>query len=73
MWRIASPVPDRESPDVEGWIRLRVEFGDAEEARFVVLGLGSGVDVIEPVSLRDHVAEDVAALIARAGMSDPVS
>jgi predicted DNA-binding transcriptional regulator YafY len=65
MWRSASPAQAAEAPDAEGWITLRVQFDDEEQACFVVLGLGPRVDVIGPASLRDRVAADVAATIAR--------
>jgi predicted DNA-binding transcriptional regulator YafY len=44
---------------------LRVEFHHEDEARFVVLGLGPRVDVIEPAELRERVDKDVAAAHAR--------
>src|SRR6185295_15823927 len=63
MWR-AGPPDGR--PDAEGWFTRVVSFDDEEQACFVVLGLGPRVDVIEPRSLRDRVAADVAAVAARA-------
>ncbi len=66
MWRSAGEVPAPEVPDGEGWITRRVQFDDEEQARFVVLGLGPQVEVIEPESLRDRVAEDAAAILRRA-------
>src|SRR6266852_5402847 len=55
--------------DVEGWVTLTVQFDHEDEACFVVLGLGSRVEVIEPVSLRDRVAVEVDKLIERRRMS----
>ena len=46
-------------------VALCVDFDDADEACFVVLGLGAGVEVIEPADLRDRVAANVAAMYAR--------
>jgi predicted DNA-binding transcriptional regulator YafY len=42
-----------------------VDFSDEAEARFIVLGLGAGVEVVEPVHLRDQVAAEIAAMAAR--------
>jgi predicted DNA-binding transcriptional regulator YafY len=64
-WWSVSPLPDRPLPDPDGWLTLLVQFEDEEQACFIVLGLGSRVDVIEPESLRTRVAADHAALIAR--------
>ena len=38
-------------------------FENSEEARFVALGLGARVQVLEPVSLRDQVREEMVAAI----------
>jgi predicted DNA-binding transcriptional regulator YafY len=63
-WQSASPL-EPEAPDAEGWITLRVQFEHEDEARFMVLGLGSRVEVIEPESLRARVAAEVQKVIAR--------
>jgi predicted DNA-binding transcriptional regulator YafY len=52
-----------DAPD--GWTTLRVHFDDEEEARFVVLGFGPRVEVIEPASLRDRVWADVTSVMER--------
>jgi predicted DNA-binding transcriptional regulator YafY len=72
-WRTTSPLPATQGSDPEGWVVLRVQFDDEEQARFFVLGLGPRVDVIEPESLRDRVAADLAAAMARTAArgSDP--
>jgi predicted DNA-binding transcriptional regulator YafY len=70
MWRISSPVQELEDPDAEGWITLRVQFEQEEEACFVALGLGARVEVIEPASLRDRVAAEVTRVIERRRKTD---
>ena len=64
-WQIASPTEPLPSPDADGWITLHVQFDHEGEARFLVLGLGSRVEVVEPASLRDRVAAEVAKVNAR--------
>lgn len=64
-WRMCSPVQAGELPDASGWMTLRVQFEDEEQARFIVLGFGPAADVIDPASLRDRVAADVAVLAKR--------
>jgi len=54
-----------------GWVTLRVQFDREDEACFVVLGLGPRVDVMEPASLRDRVAADAAAVLARLSEGTP--
>lgn len=61
MWHVASPI----QTNADGWVTLRVQFSDAEHARFIVLGLGPRVDVMEPETLREHVAADAAAVVER--------
>jgi len=74
-WRITSPVPEAELPagdtGSEGWVALRVQFDHEDEARFFALGLGPHVDVIDPPSLRDRVAADAAAVVARTRSAPP--
>src|SRR5712692_1028234 len=64
-WHVVTPAQSGEGPDAEGWVTLRVQFNDEDQACFVVLGLGPRVDVIDPASLRDRVAADVAATVER--------
>jgi predicted DNA-binding transcriptional regulator YafY len=64
-WRAGSIVEAAEGGDPDGWIRLRVPFDHPGEACFVVLGLGPRVEVIAPASLRERVAAEAAAVVAR--------
>jgi predicted DNA-binding transcriptional regulator YafY len=61
LWHVAKEL----HADPEGWVTLRVQFADAEQARYIVLGLGPRADVIEPPELRERVASDAAAVVAR--------
>ena len=63
-WRETATDPDA-TPNAEGWVTLLVRFEDEEQARFLVLGLGPRVEVIEPASLRERVAGDVDAMMQR--------
>ena len=56
---------DGNGPDAEGWITMRVQFDDEEQACFIVLAQGSRVDVIEPAALRDRVAAELRAALER--------
>jgi predicted DNA-binding transcriptional regulator YafY len=49
----------------EKWSVLHVAFENAGEARFIALGLGARVQVLEPVSLRDQVREEMQAAMSR--------
>jgi predicted DNA-binding transcriptional regulator YafY len=60
-WRRAPPRPPSDPTDSEGWVTMRVLFEDEEQARFVTLGLGPRVDILEPKPLRKAVAADHAA------------
>lgn len=66
-------VQAEEAPDAEGWITLRVQFEDEDQACFVALGLGPRVDVIDPPNLRQRVAADVAAVVERTRTIAPES
>jgi predicted DNA-binding transcriptional regulator YafY len=62
-WRPAVAVEAEDEAD--GWRTLRVPFDDEGQACFVVLGLGAGVDVVEPASLRERAAAEMRAALAR--------
>jgi predicted DNA-binding transcriptional regulator YafY len=64
-YQVASVVENADCADRPGWVTLRVQFDREAEACFLVLGLGPRVDVIEPTSLRERVASEAAALLAR--------
>jgi predicted DNA-binding transcriptional regulator YafY len=49
----------------EGWETLRVQFDHPEEALFMVLGMGSRVEVGEPESLRERVREEIRGMGGR--------
>ncbi len=59
-WRRAQP--DGEAADASGWVTLRVQFDDEEQARFVALG--SRADVVHPAALRERVRADRLAGVA---------
>jgi predicted DNA-binding transcriptional regulator YafY len=61
-WHSAKQV---DGPDAEGWIPVNLEFENEEEARFVVLGLGTSVRVVQPKSLLTYLRNQVAELEAR--------
>ena len=62
-WRLV--LEELESRD--GRETLRVRFDYPEEAFFVVMGLGARVEVVEPESLRERVAEEIRAMAKRLG------
>ena len=64
-WRTTSPLGER--PDAEGWITLRVEFDDEEQARFIAMGLAPRAEVVAPAPLRERVAADLRAALLRLG------
>lgn len=51
---------------LDGWRTLRVPFDDEAQACFVVLGLGAGVEVVEPAGLRARTIAEMRAALARA-------
>jgi predicted DNA-binding transcriptional regulator YafY len=64
-YHVTTPVDGHDIPERPGWPTLRVSFDREDEACFVVMGLGTRVDVIEPDSLRDRVAAEASAVLSR--------
>jgi predicted DNA-binding transcriptional regulator YafY len=57
-------LPDESSaePDADGRVTFIVDFDGESHAVFVVPGLGSRVEVIEPPALRERVSAEVVAM-----------
>jgi predicted DNA-binding transcriptional regulator YafY len=64
-WRPPGSVHDVADADADGRVTLRVSFECEDEARFLTLGMGAGVEVLAPAALRDHVRETAATIVAR--------
>jgi len=58
-WHRAKPLA---VDDAEGWITVNLDFESEEEARFVVLGLGTRVEIVEPKSLVLYLRKQVTDL-----------
>ena len=61
QWHDAVPVDAHH----DGSQTLRVHFADERHARFIILGMGASVDVVEPSSLRERVLADARAIVAK--------
>jgi predicted DNA-binding transcriptional regulator YafY len=55
----------------EGWTTLQVEFENEDQARFVVLGLGSRARVEAPPALRDSIKVEAKVILERYEPSTP--
>jgi predicted DNA-binding transcriptional regulator YafY len=67
-WHSAKPLG---AADTRGWVTLTLEFESEHEARFVALGLGTRVEILEPKSLMSYVAKQAADLHSRLSESSP--
>jgi predicted DNA-binding transcriptional regulator YafY len=54
-------------PDSDGWVTLQLTFESLGDARMRILGLGTGVDVLEPAELREAVLEIARAIVTAYG------
>lgn len=62
LWtHIGERVPDQsaqmETPDVDGWLTVTLQFERLEEARRRLLGYGRAVEVLEPLALRKSIKD----------------
>jgi hypothetical protein len=44
-----------------------VAFDSEGEARFMVMGMGASVEVLEPTALREHVRGEAEKIVGRKG------
>ena len=54
-------------PDPDGWLRLRLRLDWPEEVPGHLLGVGSGLEVLEPQEMRERIARRAAAVLATYG------
>jgi predicted DNA-binding transcriptional regulator YafY len=73
MWHptavVAAPSPQALSR--ETWTTLRVQFDDEEQALFIVLGMGSRVEVVAPESLKKQLHRELSAMVSLLNSSLP--
>jgi predicted DNA-binding transcriptional regulator YafY len=50
-------------PDADGWSKILLHFDMPDEAREFVLGFGTFVEVVEPITLKDEVVRMAEAVI----------
>ena len=64
-WLSAKPVEAPEAAALgEGWVAMRMDFENPDQARFMVLGLGARARVLQPAELRQAVAEEISGMLA---------
>ena len=71
-WLAAKPV-EVDAKSTDGWVAMRMDFEDLEQARFVVMGLGTRVRVLKPVELRAAVEEEMRGVLAQMSVEGVVS
>ena len=62
-----------DAPDAEGWLRLRLRLDWPDEVPGHLLGVGAGVEVLEPVEMRGRIARRAAAVLEVYGAPDAES
>ena len=55
----------RRSPTQDGWVTLTLQFENHDVAGYELMRLGGDVEVLEPVELRQTMAERAASMVAR--------
>ena len=73
-WLLAKPVDVPEAAGLgEGWVAMRMDFENRDQARFMVLGLGVRARVLAPAELRLAVAEEINGMLAQMGNEAEIS
>jgi predicted DNA-binding transcriptional regulator YafY len=63
-WCATTPSEDPPNQSLPGgWETLHIRFEGEEHARFLILGFGPRVRVIEPISLREKIHSEATALL----------
>ena len=78
LYRLAEMIGERtveraerlDAPDADGWLRLRLRLDWPEEVPGRLLGVGAGLEVLEPVEMRVRIARRAAAVVDVYGAPD---
>lgn len=62
LWETPLSLDQEILPDKSGWVRLQATLADTVQLRWWLMGFGEGVEVLEPVLLRDEFASMVQSL-----------
>jgi predicted DNA-binding transcriptional regulator YafY len=57
----------------DGWVAMRMNFENRDQARFMLLGLGARARVLAPLELRQAVAEEINVMLAQMNSETAVS
>ncbi|MFF8392998.1 helix-turn-helix transcriptional regulator [Streptomyces sp. NPDC016172] len=64
---LTGPAPTDAHVEEDGWTRVTVSIESVDHAHTEFLRMGSGVEVLEPLELRDRIARTAAELVERYG------
>ena len=60
---IHSRIEEAGPPDAEGWLTIPLTFETMEHARSYILGLGTMIEVLEPLELRTNIKQLAAGIV----------
>jgi predicted DNA-binding transcriptional regulator YafY len=60
-------VEDKQAMADPGWLALRADFDDIDQARFLVMGFGTRACVLDPPELRQQIRSEIVELAATMG------
>ena len=52
-------------PDADGWVQLTATVPNDQQTQWWIMGFGSGIDVLEPASWREHILQQAREVISR--------
>jgi predicted DNA-binding transcriptional regulator YafY len=61
-WCVTSP--HNGTPVREGWCTIQVRFENEDQARYLILGFGGRVVVLEPANLRERILAEARAILS---------
>ena len=64
-WGCFSRTETGQDGNPDGWVTVRAQFADEDDACFIVLGLGPRAEILDPAKLRERVAADIARMFER--------
>jgi predicted DNA-binding transcriptional regulator YafY len=71
-WPTVAAAVRLDEPDPDGWLRLRLEISWPDEVPGRLMSMGSALEVLEPLEVRERLIGSARRVLARYGVGDPV-
>ena len=71
-WAAVTAAERLDEPDPDGWLRLRLQISWPDEVPGLLMSMGSGLEVLEPIEVRERIIASARRVLERYGREEPI-